>query len=101
MSTPALREYAARAFTEAFGEPEQHMTADGILFRWRLGSADGQTIRITIDSPEFPTMAHILISDPIAVVRLSAETCRTESEVEALIRQLKARLRGESSPEEL
>jgi hypothetical protein len=84
----SLRDYAAEVFTDAFGEPERFRTVDGTLYRWVAKGAD-RTIRITLDSPEFPDVAHILISDTRAAVRLSAETCRTRDDVAALLRKLR------------
>lgn len=87
-----LREYAAAIFTEAFGEPEQFRTTDGTLFRWVVPTNSGDKLRITLDSPEFPEMAHFLLSDPKAATRLMAETCRTEGDVRALLDQLLERI---------
>lgn len=86
----ALREFAAARFTEAFGEPEKFRTIDGTLFRWTIVCEDGRKIRITLDSPEFPDLAHFLISDTKAAIRLTAETARTEDDVVALLTQLRA-----------
>jgi hypothetical protein len=83
-----LREFAAAAFTEAFGEPERFRSVDGTLYRWMV-KHPGRTIRITLDSPEFPDLAHFLISDTKAQLRVAAETCRTRDDVLALLERLR------------
>ncbi len=84
-----LRDFAAAAFIEAFGEPEKFRTVDGTLYRWVLMCRDGRKLRITLDSPEFPDLAHFLISDTRAAVRLAAETARTEEDVRLLLARLR------------
>jgi hypothetical protein len=86
---PKLREFAATTFIEAFGEPEKFRTIDGTLYRWILKCAGGRKVRVTLDSPEFPDLAHFLISDNKAVVRLTAETARTRGDVLALLERLR------------
>lgn len=90
-----LREFAAGLFTEAFGEPEKFRTIDGTLYRWVFRCRDGRKMRVTLDSPEFPELAHFLISDTKATVRLVAETSRTEEDVQALLRRLLGCVTGE------
>ena len=84
----SLREFAAAAFGRAFGEPERLRSSDGTLYRWRIDCADGRKVRVTLDSPEFPDMAHFLISDTKAAMLLAAETCRTRDDVLALLKRL-------------
>ena len=93
MPDKPLREQTREMFTAAFGEPEKMPTVDGILFRW-IVKCEGRTVRITLDSPEFPELAHFLISDTRAVVRLAAETCRSREDVEQLLDQIKIACRG-------
>jgi hypothetical protein len=95
-----LRGFAVEQLTTAFGEPERLQTVYGLLYRWRLKSSDESTIRLTLDSPEFTNVAHLLISDPGAVIRLAAETCRTEGELLEVIAQIRSKLAGERNPEE-
>jgi hypothetical protein len=94
MSESQLRDQAAQIFIEAFGEPERLNTVDGIVYRWRLDAADGDTIRITLDSPEFPNSAHFLVSDPKALIRLAAQACSTKAEVLSVRDQITRRLKG-------
>jgi hypothetical protein len=83
-----LREFAAENCTKRFGEPERLRSSDGTLYRWAYICDDGRKIRLTLDSPEFPYLAHFLISDPKAAVMLTAETCRTPEDVLALLTKI-------------
>jgi hypothetical protein len=87
-----FRERATDRFIAAFGEPAVSPTPDGPLFRWILKAADGTTVRLTLDSPEFPDMAHIVVSDPKAVPRVASLSMRTLEETEAIIGQIRERL---------
>jgi hypothetical protein len=93
-----MRDFAAAECARRFGEPERFPTVDGILYRWVVTCADGRKMRITLDSPEFPTMAHFLVSDTRSATMLSAETCRTRSDVLALLDRLELAKRGTTAP---
>jgi hypothetical protein len=84
----SLREFAAAECERRFGQAERLRSVDGLLYRWVVVCADGRKVRITLDSPEFPSMAHFLVSDPRAPIVLAAETCRTPDDVLALLDRL-------------
>lgn len=94
MPDKKLRDIATAMFIKAFGEPERLQTVEGTVYRWRLDTADGDTIRITLDSPEFPSSAHFIISDAQALIRLAAQSCSTVEEVQAILEQITQRLEG-------
>ena len=61
-----FRDQAASFFTNALGQPFAIPAPEGLMCRWkfqRQGSTD-LVIYITMDSPEMPDIAHIMISDP-------------------------------------
>jgi hypothetical protein len=86
----SLRDFAATECTRRFGEAERLRSVEGTLYRWIVPCADGRKVRITLDSPEFPHLAHFLISDSKASVMLAAETCRTRDDLLALLDRLEA-----------
>ena len=62
----SFREKAISYFYKALGQPEEIPVSNGKLFRWRLprvGENDVM-IYITINSPELPNIAHIMVTDP-------------------------------------
>lgn len=60
----SFRDQVIKLFTEKLGEAEQLDSKAGPIFRWTLqrGPYD-VAMFITIDSPEWPDMAHVMISD--------------------------------------
>jgi hypothetical protein len=59
-----FREQVIDKFIAAFGEPEVAKFTPGKIYRWcLLRGPYAMSMFITIDSPEFPDMAHVLISD--------------------------------------
>lgn len=97
MEDLSFRDQAVSSFEDAFGPPQIVQTVDGPLFRWVLRSSDGSHIRITIDSPEFPQIAHVLVSDRTAAQLVTSSTLREMDEVYELIRRLRDRLTGTTS----
>jgi hypothetical protein len=87
-----LRERTIEKLVEAFGDPQVLPTPDGKLYRWVFKASGGDTIRLTLDSPEFNDLAHLVISDPKSVPRVTSVTMRMEDEVDAVIRSVTERL---------
>jgi hypothetical protein len=85
----SLLEYAAKRFTDAFGEPQEIPTSAGFLYRWVIDCGPERELRLLLDAPEGADSAHVLISDTAAPVRVSAETIRTEDGVLALVERLR------------
>ena len=63
----SFRQKVIDKFIAALGEPETATVSSGTLYRWVLQRGPyAMSMFITIDSPEFPEMAHVLISDGVA-----------------------------------
>jgi hypothetical protein len=84
-----VRAHVIEMFRAAFGEPEVTTVKSGDIFRWTLSRGrKAMPMFITVDSPEFPHLAHILISDGSAhqVEPVVALRMYTRGEAEAVIR---------------
>ena len=59
-----LREVVIAKAKAALGEPEVAAVECGFIYRWRLerGPTDF-SVFVTIDSPEHPDIAHVMVSD--------------------------------------
>jgi hypothetical protein len=95
---PPFRERARMHLVEAFGEPEVLQTSNGPLYRWVLRRKHGVDahVYVTLDSPEMPDIAHVLVSDPAArtIEKITSRTMRTMEEVDALIKTIRNELTG-------
>jgi hypothetical protein len=82
--------------TAAFGLPREIPAGEGMLFyRWLLRRADGDSIYLTVDSPERTDIAHVLVSDPRQEIDpVASLTIRTMPEVEATIEKITAQWKG-------
>jgi hypothetical protein len=63
-----FRERALQAFTKLLGEPKHVPVDSGTIYRWRLPRKGRHNVNvyITIDAPELPEFAHVMVSDPSA-----------------------------------
>jgi hypothetical protein len=85
---PNFRDQVVEKFQKAFGKPEAINTSTGNIFRWVLQRGQYEmSVIITIDSPEFTDMGHIMISDGChsQIEPVVAVTVHTHAEVDALI----------------
>jgi hypothetical protein len=64
----SFRDKAAAFFLRALGEPTRISVESGTIYRWVIPRKGGHDVNvyITLDSPELPDYAHIMISDPAA-----------------------------------
>lgn len=62
-SDTTIRQQIYERVRQALGEPEISRVESGELYRWTLKRAYDVTMYITMDSPEHPNLAHIMISD--------------------------------------
>ncbi len=87
-----LREQVIEKFIAAFGEPEVASFTPGKIYRWflRRDSPYAMAMYLTIDSPEFPDMAHVLISDGAAhqAEPLTTASMYTLADADLLIERL-------------
>jgi hypothetical protein len=91
-----FRDQVVERFIAEFGEPQTVQTVDGAVYRWVLKTNRDDVIRLTIDAPEFPSMAHLLVSDRAAVIDpLSSIPLRTMPEAEEVVARVQLRLHGE------
>jgi hypothetical protein len=95
-TNPTFRDRVHDRLVEAFRAPQELHTESGKVYRWVLRRDSGlhAHVYLTLDSPELPTLAHVMVSDPgsIAVKPISSRTMRTMEEVEALITTIRAQL---------
>lgn len=64
MSAGSIRDQIIAIFCEALGEPEISETNRGSMYYWTLKRGRYEvSMYVTIDSPEWPDMAHVLVSD--------------------------------------
>ncbi len=97
MNTPRpFREEALELFTRAWGKPTIIPTPEGNLYRWKLERPTGAhvAIYVTLDSPEQPAIAHVMISHPGHPDPITSLVMRTCAELEAAIDMVRARLEG-------
>lgn len=96
-----FRERALDRLIAAFGDPERIPAEAGILYRWVLRRPHGLDLYITLDSPEMPEIAHLIVSDPRSGVvdPVVSLTMRTLPEVDAVVEKLRQQWqRGMESP---
>ena len=92
-----FRDKALDFFAAALGTPQKIPVDEGLLlYRWKL-ERPGQShvsVYITLDSPETPGIAHILISDPSAKQDdpIRSFVMRHESEFQVVLEWIQARL---------
>lgn len=101
MGTPAeiFREEALKVLIEAFGAPEEIMSSVGKTYRWVLPRAGGHPIAVKMNSPEFPHICHLLVSDMTRPVEpIASITMRTVAELRDAIERIRKQWRGESHP---
>lgn len=77
----------------AFGEPQEVLKViGGEIDRWTLTltSNPRRTIYITLDSPEMPQLAHVIVSDPGANLAdpIGSFSMRTVDEVRSVIKRI-------------
>jgi hypothetical protein len=86
-----FRMLALERITAAFGEPREIPVERGSLYRWVLERPHGLSIYLTLDSPEMPDLAHILVSDPSskAIDPISSVVMRSIAEVDSAIERVK------------
>jgi hypothetical protein len=87
-----FREQAWREFRKAFGEPDEVLrTESGAIYRWILKRDHNAHIYLTFDSPELPSIAHVMVSDPKAHLAepVASLTMRTLDEVKATMTRIK------------
>ena len=89
--TEPFRQRALGRLVAAFGDPEVLRSEAGALYRWVLRRAHRMDMYITLDSPEMPDMAHLIVSDPKAggAEPVASLTMRTIEEVDAVIGKLR------------
>lgn len=98
VETPPLtfRDKALAFFRAHLGEPYEWEEPPGFTYRWVVRRAERPTMHIyvTLNSPEFANIAHILIADPCAPEdgRLESLTLRREEEFEGVMAMIRARL---------
>ncbi|HYE03733.1 MAG TPA: hypothetical protein VD963_10930 [Phycisphaerales bacterium] len=95
-SIDTFRGWALRRLTEEFGEPKVLKVERDALYRWVLHRAHGLSVYLTLDSPELPDMAHLLISDPSsqAIEPIASRSMRTKEELEAVIKLIHRQWNG-------
>ena len=90
----SFRELALKAFTEVLGEPKRVPIDTGTIFRWQLPRKGSQDVHvyITIDAPELPDFAHVMVSDPSLTEGEPVRSfmIRQEKEIEPVIAYLRA-----------
>ena len=93
-----FREQAFLSLKQFLGEPEILPATGGFLYRWLLERPNGLSMYVTLDSPELPEVAHLIISDPQskqAVDPVLSKTMRTLEEVEVVALELLKQWKGE------
>jgi hypothetical protein len=83
----AFRERALERLVAKLGPPEVVPVTPGALYRWILRRPHGLDMYITLDSPEIPDLAHLIVSDPRsgAADPVASITMHTLAEVDAVI----------------
>jgi hypothetical protein len=97
MSTPRpFREEALDLLQQAFGRPASIPSPEGSIYRWKLErpGLPHVAVYVTLDSPEQPDLAHIMISQPGHPDPITSIVMKTTAEVEAAIKLVMARMQG-------
>jgi hypothetical protein len=92
----SFRDRALALLDDAFGRPRVIPVDEGLAFyRWILQRPRGMSIYLTLDSPERPDIAHLLVSDPKQVLEpVASITMRTEEEVRIAIELIRKQWKG-------
>jgi hypothetical protein len=96
-----FRQQVIDKFIAAFGEPEVAVFTPGKIYRWcLLRGPHAMSMFITIDSPEFPEMAHVLISDGAwhQAEPLVAASVHTLADADLLIERIRKQWRSMGVP---
>jgi hypothetical protein len=95
-SDPKLRDKALEKLVAAFGEPERIPVRGGTIYRWTLERQYGLHMYVTLDSPERPDLAHLIVSDPksTAADPVVSIAMWTLPEVDAVIARLRKQWKG-------
>jgi hypothetical protein len=98
---PSFRDQALERLTAALGPPEAIRVQGGLMYRWVRRRKHGLDMYITLDSPEMPSLAHLIVSDPLGMTvdPVVSITMRTIAEVERVAHQLLEQARREFRPE--
>jgi hypothetical protein len=90
-----FREQVRDIFTQTLGNPAVIPVGNGDIWRWVLQRQYSMHVYVTIDSPEMPDLAHVIVSDPASknVEPVASYTVRTHEEadriVQAIVKQWK------------
>lgn len=82
----SFREKGLEYFRRHLGEPANIPVDNGTLYRWRLPRLGhpGLHFYVTIDAPELPQLAHIMVSDPAPDSDLPVRSFLVKNEAEFL-----------------
>jgi hypothetical protein len=85
-----FRDQALERLKAFLGEPEAIRVTGGEMYRWVLRRPHNLDMYITLDSPEMPDIAHLIVSDPkgMAADPVVSLTMRTLPEVEVTAKKL-------------
>lgn len=93
---PSFREQSLTTIVEAFGAPEEIPLSAGKIYRWTLRRDGGVNVYVTLDSPEFPHIAHLLVADLAhAAGPIASLTMRTMEEVRDAVQRIRKQWKGE------
>ena len=86
----AFRQQALERLMGALGEPEVIKVSGGEMYRWVLKRPHNLHMYLTLDSPELPDIAHLIVSDPRsrAADPVVSLTMRTLPEVDAVVKKV-------------
>lgn len=84
------RDDARDVLTAAFGDPLVLRVKEGEIYRWVLKRPHGVDVYVTLDAPEMPHLAHLMVSDPRAKINpIQSIMIRTRGELDAVIAQIR------------
>ena len=88
---PSFRDRALERLKAVLGDPESIPVQGGTMYRWVLRRPHGLDVYVTLDSPEMPALAHLIVSDPLgmAVDPVVSITMRTIEEVDRVATKLR------------
>lgn len=86
-----FREWAQRQLRGALGEPETLRSEAGEVYRWTLRRPRREPLYVTLNSPEMPELAHVIVSDPEMLVQdpIRSKIARTEPELLVTLRDIR------------
>lgn len=97
-----FRDKATAYFMRELGEAVHIEVKEGTIYRWTIRRRDNMdlAIYITLDSPELPDFAHLMISDPgcAGAEPLKSYMLRTEAEFAVALGEIKRRIEGGECP---